>query len=146
MKSPSQRLYLQLDSQTDMLLRLLTQVILADGHILASEIEALVRGAERLALKDKFGTYLSQEDIRHWFDDYRLTLDVKIPSLRPGVALTHMILKLADWPEKQAVVDVLTEISKADADFHIEEKSLISIVRAFWQFEGLDAPNAKISA
>jgi len=144
-KAQSRPLSPQLDSQTDMLLRLLTQVILADGHILASEIEALVRGAGQLKLTDKFGTALSELDIRDWFAAYKLTLNVDTTNLRPDVALTHMILKLADWPNKQAVVDVLTQISVSDADFHIQEKSLISIVRAFWQFEGLDAPDAKIT-
>jgi|GEM_PF-2055245 len=133
-----------LEPQTDMVLRLLTQVVLADGHICPSEIDALVRGAARLKLKDKFGRDLSEANIRDWFEDYQRILNTEIPALRKDVALTHMILKLADWPEKQAVLDVLREISFADADFHIEEKTLISIVRAFWQYEGLDAPNAKI--
>lgn len=144
MPKPTRAFLPQLDSQTDMLLRLLSQVILADGHIMRSEIEALVSGASELNLKDKFGTDLSDNNIRDWFESYKLTLNADTSNLRPDIALTHMILKLADWPRKQAVVDVLTKISVADADFHIEEKTLISIVRAFWQFEGLDAPDAKI--
>ena len=145
MMQASTRSYLpQLDSQTDMLLRLLTQVILADGHIMASEVEALVRGAKRLTLKDKFGSVLTDADIRDWFEAHQLTLNAETSNLRQDVALTHMILKLSDWPAKQAVLEVLTEISVADANFHIQEKTLISIVRAFWQYEGLDAPGAKI--
>lgn len=136
----------QLDTQTDMLLRLLTQVILADGHIFPSEVDALIRGASTLELKDKFGTALKGSDIRNWLEDHKLTLNADSSSLRSDIALTHLILKLADWPKKQAVVDVLTEISLSDGHFHIEEKKLISIVRAFWQYEGLDAPDAKICA
>ena len=136
----------QLDTQTDMLLRLLTQVILVDGHIFPSEIEALIRGVRQLELKDKFGTGLKDADIQNWFAAYQLMLNAETSSLRPDIALTHLILKLSDWPDKQAVVNVLTEISLADKDFHIEEKKLISIVRTFWQFEGLDAPGAKIGA
>ena len=146
MKSSSRTILPQLDSQTDMLLRLLSQVILADGHIIASEIEALVSGTGKLDLTDKFGTALSGDDIRNWFEAYQLALNAETSNLRPDVALTHMILKLSDYARKQEVVDVLTKISVADADFHIQEKSLISIVRAFWQFEGLDAPGAKIEA
>jgi len=146
MKTPSSAPLPQLEGQTDLMLRLLTRVILADGHVCPTEIDALVRGADRLALKDKFGRPLTEVNIRDWFADYQLILEVEIPSLRPDVALTHLILKLADWPEKQAVIDVLKEISLADADFHMEEKNLISIVRTFWQFEGLETPDAKISA
>ena len=135
-----------LDSQTDMMLRLLTQVILADGHILPSEVQALIAGARKLNLKDKFGTELGDADIESWFSAYQLRLNAETSSLRTDIALTHLILKLSDWTDKQAVINVLTEISLADEDFHIEEKKLISIVRAFWQFEGLDAPGAKIGA
>jgi uncharacterized tellurite resistance protein B-like protein len=144
MKSPTLSPSPQLDSQTDMLLRLLAQVILADGHILSSELEALARGVNQLDLTDQFATPLSDIDIRNWFENYKLALNAETSPLRKDVALTYLILKLADYPNKKAVIDVLTEISLADANFHIEEKTLISIVKAFWQFEGLDAPNAKI--
>ncbi len=144
MKPPTLSPSPQLDSQTDMLLRLLAQVILADGHILSSELEALARGVNQLDLTDQFATPLSDIDIRNWFENYKLALNAETSPLRKDVALTYLILKLADYPNKKAVIDVLTEISLADANFHIEEKTLISIVKAFWQFEGLDAPNAKI--
>ena len=144
LSSPSRTLIPQLDPQTDMLIQLLARVIVADGHICASEIDALVHGSHKLNLKDKMGASLTEVDIREWFAAHQLILNADTSSLRPEVALTHLILKLSDWPDKQAVVDVLTEISVADADFHLKEKLLISIVRAFWQFEGLDAPDSKI--
>lgn len=143
-KRPSPALSPKLDSQTDMLLRLLSQVIIADGHIFDSEIEALTRGARKLGLKDMFDIDLSDTDVKTWFEAYLLALNAETAPLRKDIALTHLILKLSDLPNKKAVVDVLTNISLADENFHIEEKTLISIVRAFWQFEGLDAPNAKI--
>jgi len=146
MKAPSRAPLPQISSETDMVMRLLTQVILADGHIHKTEVEALVRGVRQLALKDNFARDLSEANIRDWFDDYKRILNADSSSLRQDVALTYIILKLADWPEKQAIIDVLTDISRADSDFHIKEKTLISIVRAYWQFEGLDAPNAKIRA
>jgi uncharacterized tellurite resistance protein B-like protein len=144
MKTPSRAPLLQIEPLTDTLMRLLTQIILADGHIHATEVDALVRGVQRLGLTDKFARDLTEANIRDWFDDYKHSLNADTSPLPQDVALTYMILKLADWPNKQAVIDVLTEISLSDADFHIKEKSLISIVRAYWQFEGLDAPNAKI--
>jgi len=61
-----------------------------------------------------------------------------------GIYTPQLILSLAEWPNKQAVVDVLEDISLADADLHREEKLLISIVRAYWQYDGLDAPGARI--
>ena len=129
---------------TQKLLRLLSQVILADGHILDTEVNALVKGVADLALTDDEGQLLSADVVRDWFAGYLDELNAH-DSKEPGdVAITRLILSLADWPEKQAVVDTLESISLSDADFHIEEKLLISIVRSFWQFEGLDAPGATI--
>ncbi len=136
--------HMSIPAETQNLMRLLSQVILADGHIHASEIEALVSGVRELALKDDTGNLLSASQIRQWFHDYGQELDEIWAEMPKDVALTHLILSLADWPEKDAVVKVLENISLSDAEFHIKEKTLISIVRAYWQFEGLDAPGAKI--
>ena len=146
MKPPSQIPASQLDPQTDALLRLLTQVIFADGHVLASEIDALVRGADRLALKDKIGKTLTDANIRKWFNDYQVLRHAEPSNLWPDVTISHLIRELEDWPEKQAVIDVLIEISMADTILHVGEKSLISIVRAFWQQDGFKSSDAKIGA
>jgi len=96
---------MSIPAETQKMMRLLSQVILADGHIYATEIQALALGAVQLDLKDEAG---------------------------------HV------WPDKQSVVDVLENISLADANLHREEKLLISIVKAYWQYDGLDAPGARI--
>lgn len=134
----------ELDSKTHNLMELLTAVILADGHIFPSEVEALIRGVDLLRLKNQFGHPLTGLEVKAWFEAYKMRMNTDTDPVRPEIALTQLILKLSNWPNKQAVVDVLTEISLADANFHLTEKTFISIVRAFWQFEGLDAPGAKI--
>ena len=130
--------------ETQKLLRLLSQVILADGHVHQTEIEALAQGAVTLGLKDEAGTVLSGDTIRQWFESYLPELNKIWASKKKDVTVTRLILSLANWPDKQAVVDTLEKISMADSDFHIEEKSLISIVKTYWQYDGLDAPGAKI--
>lgn len=131
-------------AKTQKLMQLLSQVILADGHIYETEIDALVQGANELGLKDQSGALLSKKVIRKWFNEYLQDLNKTWSTMPKDVALTHLILSLAEWPNKMAVVDALEKISLADADFHIEEKKLISIVKAYWQFDGLDAPGSTI--
>lgn len=131
---------------TQNLLRLLSRVILADGHILDTEINALVKSVSDLALTDDAGNLLSTDIIRDWFKGYLDELNANDSREPDDVAITRLILSLAEWPDKQAVVDALESISLSDAEFHIEEKLLISIVQSFWQFEGLDAPGATIGA
>jgi uncharacterized tellurite resistance protein B-like protein len=133
-----------LDPTIHNLMELLTAVILADGHIFPSEVEALIRSADHLKLENQLGYPLTGLEIKVWFEAYKMRMNAETDPVRPEIALTQLILKLSDWPDKQAVIDVLTEISLADANFHLKEKTLISIVRAFWQFEGLDASGARI--
>lgn len=133
-----------ISADTDNMMRLLSQVILADGHIHKSELIAFISGVQELGLADQSGAVLSADQIRAWFEGYKLELNKTWSTQAKDVALTHLILSLAEWPNKQAVVDVLAKISVSDAEFHIEEKTLISIVRAYWQYEGLDAPGATI--
>ena len=131
-------------AQTQKMLRLLAQVILADGHILETEIRALAQGARELALTDENGRPLTAQDIQNWFDDYLDELNRSRSKERKDLALTRLILSLSEWPNKEAVVETLEKISLADSHFHRDEKTFISIVKAYWQHDGLDAPGSKI--
>lgn len=125
-------------------MRLLSQVILADGHIYETETEALIQGVIALKLEDETGVLLSEVNIGQWFNDYLQDLNKTWSKTRQDIVLTQLILSLSEWPNKHAVVDTLEKISLSDGDYHIEEKKLISIVKAYWQFEGLNAPDSKI--
>ena len=129
---------------TQKMLRLLAQVTIADGHIYETEIEALIKGAQDLGLTDQNGRSLTPEQVRQWFEAYLQELNETWSTEKKDIVLTRLILSLAEWPDKQAVVDTLVRISLADESFHLEEKTLISIVKAYWQYDGLDAPGSTI--
>lgn len=137
---------MNLSDNVQNLMRLLSQLIFADGHIFQSEIEALISVVQRLGLEDLDGKILSPVQVRGWFADYMQELNETSSNAPKDVEITRLILSLADWPDKQSVVEALEKISVSDADFHKEEKLLISIVKAYWQFEGLDAKGATIGA
>lgn len=126
------------------MLRLLSQVILADGHIYKTEMDALIKGVQDLGLLDESGKALTPHDITKWFNGYLETLNITWSKTPKDVELTRLILTLAEWPNKQSVVDTLEKISLADNEFHAKEKTLISIVKTYWQYDGLDAPGSKI--
>lgn len=135
---------MSIPAETQKMMRLLSQVILADDHIYATEIQALALGAVQLDLKDEAGHVLTEAITRQWFEDYLQELNTTWSTTPKDIVLTQLILSLAEWPDKQSVVDVLENISLADANLHREEKLLISIVKAYWQYDGLDAPGARI--
>ena len=126
------------------MLQLLSQVILADGHIHKTELEALIQGVQDLGLEDETGDALTPHGITKWFNGYLETLNTTWLKTPKDVELTRLILSLAEWPDKQSVVDALEKISLADNEFHAKEKTLISIVKTYWQYDGLDAPGSKI--
>ena len=137
---------MEITENTQKMLRLLSQVIIADGHIHDSELNALTDCVKSIGLKDKYNILLGHEAVKNWFSDHADELSAFKASDNSDVQLTRLIVSLSDWPEKQPVVDALEKISRADGQVHMEEKLLISIVRAYWQFDGLDADGAMIDS
>lgn len=135
---------MSIPAETQKLMRLLSQVIIADGHIHKTELDALIQSAIRLELKDEAGALLSAVQIHQWFNEYLQELNESWSTEKKDITLTRLILSLAEWPDKQAIVDTLEKISLSDGDYHVEEKKLISIVKTYWQFDGLNAPDSKI--
>jgi len=133
-----------ISDNTQKMMRLLSQVILADGHIYKTEMDALIQGIADLELSSDAGQLLTPDYITQWFNTYLEELNTTWSKTPKDVELTRLILSLAEWPDKQSVVDALEKISLADNEFHAKEKTLISIVKTYWQYDGLDAPGSKI--
>lgn len=132
--------------ETQKILELLSQVIVADGHVFESELEAFSACAADIPLLDNNGNQITPDFVRGWFEAHSSQISTFRANDNSDIDLTRLILSLADWPEKQAVVDALIKISRADGDEHLEEQLLISIVKAYWQHDGLDAAGSTIGA
>lgn len=133
-------------TETQKILELLAQVIVADGHVYESELEAFAACAAEIPLMNNKGERISNDFVRGWFEAHSSQISAFKANDNSDVDLTRLILSLADYPNKKAVVTALINISQADGDEHIEEKLLISIVKAYWQYDGLDAPGSTIGA
>ncbi len=131
---------------TQKILELLAQVIVADGHIYETELQAFANCAGDIPLLDNQGNRISNDFVKGWFEAHSGQISAFRASDNSDVDLTRLILSLADYPDKQAVVDALIKISRSDGDEHLEEKLLISIVKSYWQYDGLDAPGSTIGA
>lgn len=119
-------------------------MIVADGHVFESELEAFSACAADIPLLDNNGNRVTPDFVRGWFEAHSAQISTFRSNDNSDIDLTRLILSLSDWPEKQAVVDALIKISRSDGDEHLEEQLLISIVKAYWQYDGLDAPGATI--
>lgn len=131
---------------TQKILELLAQVIVADGHVYETELEAFAVCAKDIPLLDNKGARISVDFVRGWFEAHSGQINSFRANDNSDVDLTRLILSLAEYPDKQSVVDALIKISRSDGDEHLEEKLLISIVKSYWQFDGLDAAGSTIGA
>ena len=123
---------------TQKILELLAQVIVADGHIYESELEAFASCAGDIPLLDNQGNRISKDFVRGWFEAHAPQISAFRANDNSDVDLTRLILSLSEYQDKQTVVDALIKISRSDGDEHLEEKLLISIVRSYWQHDGLE--------
>jgi len=130
--------------ESQKVLELLAHVIVADGHIFEAEIEAFIDCAADIPLLNNAGERLSGDFVKGWFESHATQISAFRANDNSDIDLTRLILSLADFPDKQTVVDALVKISRADGDEHMEEKLLISIVKAYWQHDGLHAPGSSI--
>ena len=130
--------------QTQKVLELLAQVIVADGHVLESEIMAFTECTALIPLYDLDGVQLTETFAKSWFQQHSEKISRFRDDDNSDIELTRLILSLAEFPAKQHVVDALQKISRSDGHEHMEEKLLISIVKAYWQHDGLDAPGSRI--
>ena len=121
------------------MMRLLSQVIISDGHIYHTEVKALTSGANRLGMTDEMGQKLSDTQCLEWFRAYLDELNQTVPAEPHDVIITKLILALSDWPDKQAVVQTLEAIGVSDGQYHKKEKDMLALVKTFWQYEGLEA-------
>jgi len=124
---------IQIDKDTENVLRLLCYVILADGHIFEEEIEALTKCAAEIGLKDKTGIALSDETVSNWFHTNKVELMHKNARADRDISMTHLILDLDKWPGKEKIVEALHHISAADGLVPREERLFTRLVSAYWQ-------------
>jgi len=129
---------------TQKILELLAQVIVADGHIFESELQAFASCAKDIPLLDNAGNQVSEQFARGWFEAHAKQISQFRANDNADVDLTRLILSLSEFANKQAVVEALINISKSDGEEHLEEKLLISIVKSYWQHDGLDAAGSTI--
>ena len=133
-----------LDTMNDKVMRLLSQVIFSDGHVFPSEVNALVEGAQRLGIQDKTGKPLTDDQCKIWFQAYMNELNNNDRTEPHDVVITKLVLSLAEWKDKASIVETLEAISLADSNFHQNEKRMLSLVKTFWQYDGLEVPRPTI--
>ena len=113
-------------------LKLMSFVILVDGHVCPSEIDALVQCAKKVPLYDSDQVLLDDRFLTHWFNQNQKAISDTVLSSERDVELVRLVTGLSGLLNKDAVVKALIHIGYADGHLHGAEKVMISIVKAYW--------------
>lgn len=113
-------------------LKLMSFVILADGHVCPSEIDAFVQCAKQVPLYDTDQVLLDDRFLTHWFHQNQKAISEAVLSSESDVELVRLVTGLSGLPNKDDVVKAMIHIGYADGYLHETEKVMISIVRAYW--------------
>ena len=115
------------------LLSLLAVTIFADKRVFAQEIETFLKTAESITEIRNVQETLSEAKLLAWFDANAENIRGKLqtPGFEPW--FYGCLDKLAGLKDKQALLNIMMDISKADDEFHISEKALITLTASHWE-------------
>lgn len=114
------------------ILTLLGVMILADGRVRESEVDAFVEGVRVLQANFEPGDASPDHAIRGWYDYHASRLRELSQSEPFETAITPLLADLSELPNRQLLLDQLGVI--ADSDLHRDptERDLLTLAAAFW--------------
>jgi len=117
------------------LLSLLAATIFADKRVFATEIETFLKAAENIRQLRKANEVISEAKLLSWFDANAEIIRNKLqtPGFEPW--FYGCLDRLAELNDKQALMDIMIDISKSDEEFHISEQALIVLTASHWGLE-----------
>ena len=103
--------------------------ILADKRVFAREIETFMKGAKRLQEMKTLDDNISEAKLLAWFENHSGEIRETLSSPNFEQWIYGIFHRLKNIDDKQLILDIMTDISKADDDFHISEKALIALTQ-----------------
>lgn len=116
-------------------LSLLAATIFADKRVFAKEIETFLKAAERIRKIRNTDEVISEAKLLSWFDANVDSIRHKLQTPDFEQWFYGCLDKLDGLYDKQALVDIMSEIAKADDEFHISEQALIVLTAKHWNLE-----------
>ena len=114
------------------LLSLLAATIFADKRVFAKEVETFLKAAEKIQQLCKTDETISEAKLLSWFESNADTIRKKLqtPDFEPW--FYGCLDRLAELHDHQALISIMTDIAKADDEFHISEQALLVLTTNHW--------------
>lgn len=116
-------------------LSLLAATIFADKRVFATEIETFLKMTETIRKIRKTDEALSEAKLLSWFDANVDSIRHKLQTPDFEQWFYGCLDKLDGLYDKQALLDLMSKIAKADNEFHISEQALIVLTAKHWNLE-----------
>ena len=116
-------------------LNLLASMIFADKRVFAKEIETFLKMAETIRQLSPRHEDISEAKLLSWFDSNADIIREKLKM--PGFEswFYGCLDRLDGLYNKQALIDIMTQIARSDEEFHVSEKALLILTANHWNLE-----------
>lgn len=111
---------------------LLAATIFADRRVFSEEITAFVEGTARLKIIREAQPKLTQTDLLLWFEANSPDIKTKMTTPYFKDWFYELLDKLSGFKDKEALLSIMREISKADNHVHVKERALFSLAARHW--------------
>lgn len=127
--------YIMISDDLHDLLNLLAAMIFADKRVFAREIETFLKMAETIRQLSPRDEAISEAKLLSWFDSNADFIREKLKT--PGFEswFYECLDRLDNLYNKQALIDIMTQIARSDEEFHISEQALVVLTAKHWNLE-----------
>ena len=119
------------------ILSLIAATVLADKRILTSELDVFMTSTRQLDIVNQLEPTISEAKLKAWFERNKNDISQKLATPYFKDWLYEVLDRLKDVPNKAPILKVMQEISIADQDVHVSERTLIALSERYWRENGI---------
>jgi len=119
------------------ILSLIAATVLADKRILTSEVDVFMTSTRQLDIVNQLEPTISEAKLKAWFERNKNDISQKLATPYFKDWLYEVLDRLKDVPNKAPILKVMQEISIADQDVHVSERTLIALSESYWRENGV---------
>jgi len=116
-------------------LHLLASAMLIDNVVRDREVDVFSQAVQAFNCLDQNDVPISAEAAKVWFREHHEDLHGLYGDTQNNIALTKLVIRLQDrsQADKTDHIEAIRAICHADSEYHVNERILISLIKAYWE-------------
>jgi hypothetical protein len=119
------------------ILSLIAATVFADKRILTSEIDVFITSTLKLDIVKQLEPNISEAKLKAWFKRNKDDINQRLATPYYKDWLYEILDRLKDVPNKEPILKVMEQISIADQEVHVSERTLIALSERYWRENGI---------